>query len=143
VAEHSGELLMELAPVTAKTAELVQEVASASRDQAAGLAQVNKAMGEVNYVVQRHTSRVDELSGASDELAAQAQRLQELMGRFRTRGDEFQLSDAAAPVARVSVSQHASEVRSANPAEFGWLRAEVKPAMPSGKELIRKVSHQP
>jgi methyl-accepting chemotaxis protein len=88
VAERSGHLLMELAPATAKTAELVQEVAMASRDQAAGLVQVNKAMGEVNYVVQRHTSRVDELSGASDELAAQAQRLQELMGRFNTKPDQ-------------------------------------------------------
>jgi methyl-accepting chemotaxis protein len=83
VAEQAGELLMAMAPVTEKTAELVQEVASVSRDQAGGLEQVNRAMGEVNYVAQRHASRVDELSSASEELAVQAKRLQALMGRFK------------------------------------------------------------
>lgn len=44
IAETSGELVMALVPSIQKTAELVQEVATASRKQAAGVFQVNKAM---------------------------------------------------------------------------------------------------
>lgn len=141
VAEHSGELLMELAPVTGKTAELVQDVASASRDQAAGLAQVNKAMGEVNYVVQRHTSRVDELSSASDELAAQAQRLQELMRRFKTKGGQSQQASELAPGAHGSILQRFPTVASADPAELAWLRTQGKAAAAAaGNELVCKAA---
>jgi methyl-accepting chemotaxis protein len=142
VAEHSGELLMELSPVTAKTAELVQQVASASREQAAGLAQVNKAMGEVNYVVQRHTSRVDELSGASDELAAQAQRLQKLMGRFRTRKEEFHPNHAVISAEHKPIAQGVSEVRGLNSTSLGLFDAEDKPAASANRERMRKMSHE-
>jgi methyl-accepting chemotaxis protein len=93
VAERSGDLLRELAPSIQKTAQLVQEVSCASQEQANGLTQVNKAMSEVNHVVQRHTSRVDELSSASTELASKAQTLQELMGRFKTDADGSELED--------------------------------------------------
>jgi methyl-accepting chemotaxis protein len=80
--------LRELAPAIRRTADLVQEVSCASQEQANGLNQVNKAMGEVNHVVQRHTTRVDELTSASDELAAKSQTLHELMRRFKTNGDD-------------------------------------------------------
>jgi methyl-accepting chemotaxis protein len=83
VAERSGELLAELAPAIRKTTDLVQDVSCASQEQADGLTQVNKAMSEVNHVVQRHTSRIDELSSASTELALKAATLQELMTRFK------------------------------------------------------------
>src|SRR4029077_1223641 len=48
VAERSGKLLDELVPPIQKTADLVQEVASASREQASGVNQMNKAMGQVD-----------------------------------------------------------------------------------------------
>src|SRR6202795_3249203 len=44
VAEHSGKLLDELVPSIQKTADLVKEVSAASREQSAGVNQINKAM---------------------------------------------------------------------------------------------------
>ena len=44
IAERSAAVLTDLVPSIKKTAELVQEVATASREQAAGVSQVNKAM---------------------------------------------------------------------------------------------------
>ena len=83
VAEKSGQLLEELVPAIRKTAELVQEVATASREQATGVAQVNKAMSQVDQVTQRNASAAEELSSTSEEMASQAKSLQQLMSFFR------------------------------------------------------------
>jgi methyl-accepting chemotaxis protein len=83
VAEHSGALLGELVPAIRRTAELVQEVSAASAEQAAGVAQVNRAMGLVDSVTQRNASAAEQLSATAQEMAAQAEALQETLGLFR------------------------------------------------------------
>ena len=83
VAEHSGALLGELVPAIRRTAELVQEVSAASAEQAAGVAQVNRAMSLVDSVTQRNASAAEQLSATAQEMAAQAEALQETLGSFR------------------------------------------------------------
>ena len=87
VAERSGDLLQELVPAIKKTAELVQEVTSSSREQSSGVAQINKAMTSVDTVTQRNASSAEELSSTAEELAAQSEALQQLMGFFRVAGE--------------------------------------------------------
>ncbi|HEU4386039.1 MAG TPA: methyl-accepting chemotaxis protein [Anaeromyxobacteraceae bacterium] len=86
VAEWSGQLLAELVPSIRKTSELVQEVAAASREQSAGVAQINKAMVSVDQVTQRNSSAAEELSSTAEEMASQAESLRQLTGYFRLRG---------------------------------------------------------
>jgi methyl-accepting chemotaxis protein len=83
VAEHSGKKLDELVPAIKKTAELVQEVAAASREQSSGVTQINTAMSQVDQVTQRNASSAEELSSTAEELASQAEALQTLMNSFR------------------------------------------------------------
>ena len=83
VAERSGEVLVGLVPSIRKTAELVQEVATASREQAMGVAQVNKAMTQVDKVTQRNAAWAEELSVTADQMAGHAESLQQLMSVFR------------------------------------------------------------
>jgi methyl-accepting chemotaxis protein len=83
VAERSGRLLKELVPSIRKTADLVQEVAAVSREQAGGVAQMNRAMVQVDQVTQRNASAAEELSSTAEELAAQAESLQQMMTFFR------------------------------------------------------------
>ena len=87
VAEHSGKLLSDLVPTIRETAELVQEVAAASDEQAAGVGLVNRAMSEVDLVAQRNASAAEELSAAAEELSSQAEALKELIAYFRVDGD--------------------------------------------------------
>ncbi|MBI5496347.1 MAG: MCP four helix bundle domain-containing protein [Deltaproteobacteria bacterium] len=82
VAERSGQLLKDLVPAIRKTADLVQEVAAASREQSSGVAQINKAMSQVDMVTQRNASASEELASTAEEMAAQAESLQQLMGFF-------------------------------------------------------------
>ncbi|HLN85122.1 MAG TPA: methyl-accepting chemotaxis protein, partial [Candidatus Limnocylindrales bacterium] len=96
-AERSGEALRALVPSIRKTAELVQEVATASREQSAGVSQVNRAMGQVDQVTQANASAAEELSATAEQLAGQAARLQEIISHFRLEGMKLAQMDESAP----------------------------------------------
>jgi len=85
VAVRSGDLLTALVPAIRKTAELVQEVAAASQEQGGGVAQINKAMGQVEQITQRNASAAEELASTAQELASQAESLQSVMEFFRIK----------------------------------------------------------
>lgn len=83
IAERSGGLLAELVPAIQKTADLVQEVAATSREQAAGVNQINGAISQVGLVTQRNAAGAEELSSTAEELASQAEALQDMISFFR------------------------------------------------------------
>ena len=99
VAQRSGRLLTELVPTIRRTADLVREVAAASNEQSAGVAQINKAMTLVDQVTQRNASASEELASTAEEMAAQAEALQQTISFFSTTG-------GAAPVPARSQVQH-------------------------------------
>jgi methyl-accepting chemotaxis protein len=83
IAERSGGLLTELVPAIQKTADLVQEVAATSREQAAGVSQINGAISQVGVVTQRNAAGAEQLSSTAEELASQAEALQDMISFFR------------------------------------------------------------
>jgi methyl-accepting chemotaxis protein len=88
IAERSGTLIAELVPAIKRTAELVQEVSTASTEQAGGVSQMNRAMTQVDQVTQRNASAAEELSSTAEEMASQAEALQQLTSYFRVGGEE-------------------------------------------------------
>ncbi|HEU4559298.1 MAG TPA: methyl-accepting chemotaxis protein [Longimicrobium sp.] len=86
VAERSGRLLAELVPAIRGTAELVQEVAAASAEQAAGVTQINRAVAQMDQVTQRSASSAEELASTAEELSSQAGALQQLTAFFHVDG---------------------------------------------------------
>jgi methyl-accepting chemotaxis protein len=98
VAERSGRLMAELVPAIRKTADLVQEVAAASREQAFGVDQINKAMRKVDHVTRRNASASEELASTAEKLASEADALQQLVSFFRLdETDEVQRSPRSTP----------------------------------------------
>jgi methyl-accepting chemotaxis protein len=97
VAERSGQLLIALVPAIQQTADLVQEVAAASSEQAAGVTQINRALTTVDQVTQRNASASEELASTAEEMASQAESLQQLMGFFRITGIAEAPAKKAAP----------------------------------------------
>jgi methyl-accepting chemotaxis protein len=97
VAERSGALITELVPAIQRTADLVQEVAAASAQQAVGVAQVSKAMATVDQVTQRNASAAEELSGTAEELASQAEALLQVVGFFQVRDGATSRRSAVSP----------------------------------------------
>ncbi|MCX7634756.1 MAG: methyl-accepting chemotaxis protein [Syntrophales bacterium] len=62
-----------------KVAQLVAEISAASGEQAQGIEQMNKAIGEMDKVVQGTAANADELASATEEMSAQAATLVEIM----------------------------------------------------------------
>jgi len=83
VAERAGGLLATLVPGIKKTAELVQEIAAASREQTGGVGQVNAAMGQVDQAVQQNAAAAEELAATASEVTNQAEELNQLMAFFQ------------------------------------------------------------
>ncbi|MFZ5563240.1 MAG: HAMP domain-containing methyl-accepting chemotaxis protein [Thermodesulfobacteriota bacterium] len=86
VAEKAGKMLEKIVPDIRRTAELVQEISAASREQNAGTAQINAAIAQLDHVVQQNASSAEEVSSTAQELAGQAQHLQDVMGYFTVDG---------------------------------------------------------
>jgi methyl-accepting chemotaxis protein len=82
VANRSKLLLDTLVPSIQKTADLVQEIAAASQQQAAGVAQIHKSMEMVDQVTGRNAGTAEELASTAEEMSAQAESLRLLMGFF-------------------------------------------------------------
>ena len=76
-----------MVPSIRKTADLVQEISAASREQSTGLEQINNAVHQMAQTTQMTASASEELSSTSEEMSAQAMQLQELMLFFQV-GDE-------------------------------------------------------
>jgi methyl-accepting chemotaxis protein len=60
--------------------ELIGEIAAASNEQAEGVGQINKAMAEMDKVVQQNASNAEESASASEELSAQAAQMKSIVG---------------------------------------------------------------
>ena len=92
VAEKAGKMLEKMVPDIRKTAELVQEISAASKEQTAGAAQINQAISQLDQVVQQNASSAEEVSSTAEALATQAQHLQTSMRFFKTDETERQIS---------------------------------------------------
>ena len=83
VAEQAGAMLVKLVPDIRKTAELVQEIATASAEQTTGASQVNRAIQQLDQVIQQNSSAAEELAATAEELSNQAQQLQGAVAFFK------------------------------------------------------------
>ncbi|ALC16265.1 methyl-accepting chemotaxis sensory transducer [Desulfuromonas soudanensis] len=82
VAERAGKLLDVIVPNIQKTAELVQEISAASREQDAGAEQINKAIQQLDMVIQQNASASEEMASTAEELSSQSEQLQEMISFF-------------------------------------------------------------
>lgn len=83
VAEKAGQLLGMMVPDIQKTAELVQEINAASREQDLGAEQINKAIQQLDQVIQQNASASEEMASTSEELSSQAEQLFNAVAFFR------------------------------------------------------------
>ena len=83
VAQQAGEMLTKLVPGIKKTAQLVEEIGAACREQDVGADQVNQAIQQLDKVIQQNAAGAQELSATSEELAAQAEKLQTSISFFQ------------------------------------------------------------
>ena len=88
VSERSGEMLDKLVPDIQRTAELVQEISAASKEQDTGAEQINKALQQLEQVIQQNASAAEEMASTTEELTGQADQLVSALSFFQT-GEEM------------------------------------------------------
>jgi methyl-accepting chemotaxis protein len=87
VAEHAGMMLTKLVPDIRKTAELVQEITAASKEQASGTDQINSSIQQLNQVIQQNAGAAEEISSTSQDLSSQADELLKTISFFKINGN--------------------------------------------------------
>jgi methyl-accepting chemotaxis protein len=83
VAENAGELLQKLVPDIKRTADLVQEISAACKEQDSGAEQINKAIQQLDQVIQQNAGASEEMASTAEELASQAEQLQGTIAFFK------------------------------------------------------------
>jgi methyl-accepting chemotaxis protein len=124
VSEKAGEMLGKLVPDIQKTAELVQEISAACKEQETGSEQINKALQQLEKVIQQNASASEEMASTTEELSGQSDQLMSALAFFRT-GDDASARGARPAAAKASSSGEAAHVKPPKP--NGHDKAAAKP----------------
>ncbi|MDQ0454768.1 methyl-accepting chemotaxis protein [Rhizobium paknamense] len=101
--DDTGKGLREIAELVQVINTHMDAIATAAQEQSSGLGEVNTAVNHMDQATQQNAAMVEEMNAASAGLAQEAEKLSELLARFRT-GQER----AAASVTRSSAAARPS-----------------------------------
>ncbi|MBC7659808.1 MAG: chemotaxis protein [Chitinophagaceae bacterium] len=82
IAGQSGTALKAIVTSVKKVSELNASIANASQEQSNGLAQISRAMNELDHATQRNASSSEEVAASSQEMSAQALMMQDLVAEL-------------------------------------------------------------
>ncbi len=128
VAEQAGAMLSKLVPDIQKTAELVQEISAASKEQDSGSDQINGAIQQLNQVIQQNAGAAEEMSSTAEELASQAEQLQSTIAFFKMHETERKMMQRPAPEAKKPVQNVHPARGMAQVAKIGSVEQHHQPA---------------
>ncbi|HLL25097.1 MAG TPA: methyl-accepting chemotaxis protein, partial [Kofleriaceae bacterium] len=123
LAEGAGAMLLRLVPDIRKTAELVQEVSSASREQNTGVDQTNRALQDLDKVTQQNAAAAEQMAATANELSSQAQQLQTAVAFFKIGNGEQTI--------RPTTSTKAPQMPRAISVKIPRIKLADKPAKPA------------
>ena len=89
VAEKAGKLFDVIVPNIQKTAELVQEISAASREQDSGAEQINLSIQQLDGVIQQNASASEEMASTAEELSGQSEQLTDMVAFFKVNAEVF------------------------------------------------------
>lgn len=83
IADRTAEALQAIVADIDKVANLVNDIAMASTEQAAAITQINQGISQVSQVIQTNSATSEESAAASEELSGQANLLKQQVSRFK------------------------------------------------------------
>lgn len=130
----SGETLHEIVTAVKKVNDIVAEISTASDEQATGLDEINRAVGEMDDMTQQNAALVEEAAAASEALGDQARNLEGLIAFFDLGAAAVTRAPAVTPKKPVAaVVRKPLPARAAGGAAKPAFKASPKPA-PSRKQ---------
>jgi methyl-accepting chemotaxis protein len=119
---RSGQTLGEIVASVKRVTDIIVEMAAASQEQSQGIMQVNRAVTQMDQVVQANAAHTEELSSTAQRLAAQAQQVQALVGRFRLDHGQQTAATMSPVEAELHTQALARSMREAKEAESQQLK---------------------
>jgi methyl-accepting chemotaxis protein len=99
---QSGHTLEEIVASVKKVSDIVAEIAAASREQSAGIEQVNRAVMQMDELTQQNATLVQEATAAARNMSALALGLDRSMARYRLNAQARPAAGAHAPPAALT-----------------------------------------
>ncbi|HET9576715.1 MAG TPA: methyl-accepting chemotaxis protein [Usitatibacter sp.] len=96
--EQAGKTMDELVVSVKKVAEIMTEIAGASQEQSSGIEQINRAITQMDQVVQMNASLVEEATAAATSMAQQATGLAKAVAQFRIHASAEAVAHEASSV---------------------------------------------
>ena len=103
----SGQTLQEIVTSVKRVTDIIGEIAAASQEQSTGIDQVNRAVTQMDQVVQSTAAQTEELSSTAQSLTAQARQLQALVSKFVLGDRGERRGSVEGPAPRVDATPHA------------------------------------
>ena len=97
---QSGHTLEEIVASVKKVSDIVAEIAAASREQSAGIEQVNRAVMQMDELTQQNATLVEQATTSARNMAGLTQSLNQSMVRYRTLDGHDPVAGDAGPSAR-------------------------------------------
>jgi len=86
IAGKAGEMLAQIVPDIQKTAELIQEISIACREQNTGADQINKAIQQLDSIIQQNAGASEELASTAEEMSSQSEQMRSVIAFFKIQG---------------------------------------------------------
>jgi len=82
---EAGNVINNVVPDVVKTSKLVSEIVTAAEEQSAGVSQVNKAIQELDKVIQQNAGYSEEMAATADELNMNAEKMAKSLRFFKMK----------------------------------------------------------
>ena len=87
LAREAGGTVQDIVGGIAKVSDIVADIAAASSEQSAGIEQTHQAVSEMDQITQHNAALVEEIAATAASLQDQATALEQVVQRFRLKGE--------------------------------------------------------
>jgi len=131
--DAAGKTMNEIVDAVKGTTALMSEISSSSREQSAGIGQVNDAITQMDQITQQNAALVEQAGAAAETMQAQVIKLVELVGEFKlVSGDADPIILSPARPARGSANSAAALAGAALRSKPAAAMAQSKPRAIAG-----------
>lgn len=97
IANETADALNIIVENVAKAANIVENIAESSSEQASGISQVNLGVSQVSQVTLINSSTAQQSASASEELSGQAELLKDMVSRFKIKKQNYDTKNELNP----------------------------------------------
>jgi methyl-accepting chemotaxis protein len=135
--EQAGATMTEVVASVRRVTDIVGEISSASQEQSAGIAEVGRAITQMDEGTQQNAALVEQAAAAAQSLQDQAATLAGLVGGFHIDGSHTRVAQTA-PVAPRAPVRPAAPASAPAPAATPPKPAAGRPAVPAPRAAAPK-----